>query len=213
MALSVIGSGFGRTGTASLKAALEQLGFGPCHHMEEVLRNPENVRCWQALSRGEAVDWNEVFAGYSAQVDWPGCHFWRELVVAFPDAKVLHSVRSEESWWRSYSQTIGMVINNYPQMPMPPHVRDMMDASLELFIKPTFGSANVDRETALRAYNLRTEQVLSAVPPDRLLVFDVAEGWAPLCAFLSVPLPEVPFPHLNSTSDFLAAVGGELHQA
>ena len=209
MTLSVIGSGFGRTGTMSLKTALEQLGFGPCHHMEQVLHHPEQVRHWQALLAGETVVWNDVFDGYSAQVDWPGCHFWRELASEYPDAKVVHSLRPDESWWLSYSKTIGKLMNVYPGLPLPPHIRDMMDTSMELFIKPTFGTAAVDRETALCAYNLRTEQVRAAIPPDRLLVFDVADGWEPLCKFLSVPVPETPFPHMNSTPEFWALIGGE----
>src|SRR6516162_879591 len=102
MALQVIGSGFGRTGTMSLKRALEQLGFGPCHHMEEVLAHPEQVPHWQAIVAGRAVNWDEVFAGYRSQVDWPGAHVWRELTAAYPRAKVIHTVRPEDGWWKRW---------------------------------------------------------------------------------------------------------------
>jgi len=110
MTLAVIGSGFGRTGTLSLKNALERLDFGPRHHMEEVFCDPDQVPHWQAAAAGEAVDWNRVFAGYRAQVDWPGAHVWRELAAAFPDAKVVHNVRLEESWWKSFSATIALFL-------------------------------------------------------------------------------------------------------
>lgn len=103
MTLRVIGSGFGRTGTRSLKEALETLGFGPCHHMYEVVANPPQVAFWQGVAQGEPQDWSAVFEGYGAQVDWPGAHVWRELAAAFPEAKVVHSVRPEASWWRSWT--------------------------------------------------------------------------------------------------------------
>ena len=130
MGLAVIGSGFGRTGTMSLKAALDQLGFGPCHHMEEILKHPDQVPYWQAVAAGKAVDWNEVFRGYRAQVDWPGAHVWCELAVTYPEAKVVHSVRPETSWWNSFSATIGKVLASYSEMSLPPHVRAMCDVSM-----------------------------------------------------------------------------------
>ena len=131
MALAVIGSGFGRTGTMSLKAALDQLGFGPCHHMEEI------VQYWQAVAAGKTVDWNEVFRGYRAQVDWPGAHVWRELAVAYPEAKVVHSIGPETSWWNSFSATIGKVLANYSEMSLSPHVRAMCDAAVEIVGRQT----------------------------------------------------------------------------
>lgn len=211
MALAVIGSGFGRTGTMSLKNALEEIGFGPCHHMEEVFSNPSQVPHWQAVATGRAVDWHEVFAGYRAQVDWPGAHVWRELAATFPEAKVVHSVRPEASWWDSFSETIGKFFTTYPQMPLPPHVRAMADAGMEMIGRQTFGDALTDRESALAAYRRRTEQVRAAIPPERLLVFDVAEGWEPLCRFLGVPIPEVPFPHRNRTVEFWESVSRGPH--
>jgi hypothetical protein len=209
MALAVVGSGFGRTGTLSLKHALEMLGFGPCHHMEEVLANPSQVPYWQAVAAGEPVDWHAVFAGYRAQVDWPGAHVWRELAAAFPDAKVIHSVRPEESWWRSFSTTIGKVLRLHARMPLPPHGRAMMAAAVEIIGNQTFGGEWADREKALAAYRRRAEDVRAAIPPERLLVFDVAAGWDPLCGFLGVPVPAEPFPRLNAQDDFWKLVGGE----
>jgi len=207
MALSVIGSGFGRTGTMSLKTALEQLGFGPCHHMEEVFEHPEQVPHWQAVAAGETVDWNEVFEGYQSQIDWPGAHVWRELAATFPDAKVVHSVRPDESWWNSFSKTIGKFFANHEKLELPPHVKDMSEAMMEVIVRQTFDGQYNDRTAALAAYHKRTEQVRAEIPPERLLVFDVSEGWEPLCQFLDVPVPDGPFPHLNKTDEFWELIG------
>ena len=203
MSIAVIGSGFGRTGTASLKRALEMLGFGPCHHMEEVMTNPDQVAHWQAYVAGEPVDWDEVFEGYRAQVDWPGAHVWRELAAAYPDAKVIHSVRPEEVWWTSFSSTIGRMFVGYKEMSLPDHVKAMMDAMDIAIINDTLGGDPTDKQRALAAYRRRTEEVRAAIPPERLLIFDVTEGWAPLCTFLGVPVPNEPFPRVNSTQEFL----------
>jgi len=209
MALRIIGSGFGRTGTASLKRALELLGFGPCHHMEEVFAHPEQVAYWQAIAAGKIVDWDTVFAGYRSQVDWPGAHVWRELAAAYPRAKVIHSVRPEESWWKSFDATIGTLLRTYCDMPLSPHVRDMFGAGLQIIERDTFGCPLTDKAGALAAYRRRAAEVRAAIQPERLLVFDVAEGWGPLCRFLGVPVPEAPFPRVNSTEDFWPMVRGE----
>jgi Sulfotransferase domain len=211
MSLAVIGPGFGRTGTMSLKLALELLGFGPCHHMEEVLAHPEQVPHWQTVADGQQVVWEEVFAGYRSQVDWPGAHNWRELAAAYPLAKVVLSVRPEASWWTSFSATIGALIDAPDQVPLPPHIRTMLDVAIELIQVQTFGCPATDREGVLAAYRRRTDEVRAAIPSERLLVFDVAEGWAPLCRFLDVPVPDAPFPRVNSTEQFWKLVRGEPH--
>ncbi|MHB8746590.1 MAG: sulfotransferase family protein [Gammaproteobacteria bacterium] len=209
MALKIIGSGFGRTGTKSLKEALTQLGFGPCHHMYEVMDHPEQVAHWQAIAADKPVDWSVVFAGYSAQVDWPGAHVWRETVAAFPDARVVHSVRPDEDWWNSFSKTIAKLMATYEKMPLPPHISGMMDACRVMIENGTFGGKITDRETALAAYRRRTDEVRATIPAARLLVFNVAEGWEPLCRFLEVPVPDTPFPHHNLRADFWESLGGE----
>ncbi len=210
MSLQVLGSGFGRTGTKSLKEALERIGFGPCHHMYEVVANPPQVAHWQELAAGGAVDWAEVFAGYRAQVDWPGALVWRELAEAFPEARIVHTMRPEALWWSSFEKTIARLIaRHYRTMPLPPHVRDMMAATETLLTERTFRGPIDDRETALAAYRRRADEVREAIPANRLLIFDVAEGWGPLCAFLGVAAPEEPFPHRNQNADFWDALGGE----
>jgi len=194
----------------SLKRAVEQLGLGPCHHMEEVFAHPEQVAHWQAAAAGRPVKWDEVFAGYRAQVDWPGAHVWRELAAAYPKARVIHTLRPEELWWNSFSTTIARLLLTYREIVLPPQVTAIMDAATEFVTHQTFGGRIDDRGTALSAYRLRTEEVRAAIPPERLLVFDVAEGWEPLCCFLGCTVPKTPFPNTNSNEDFWKLVRGEL---
>jgi hypothetical protein len=211
MALEVIGPGFGRTGTMSLKHALEILGLGPCHHMEEVFKNPPQVRYWQAVAADTPVVWNEVFAGYRTQVDWPGAYAWRELAAAYPEAKIVLTVRPEEAWWNSFSTTIGALPGAPEVAMMPPHMRAMMGAAFELIQNRTFGCLVTDHDGVLAAYRKRTADVRAAFPEKRLLVFNVAEGWEPLCRFLGKPVPDQPFPRTNAREDFWKLIRGEPH--
>jgi hypothetical protein len=144
-------------------------------------------------------------------VDWPGVHVWHELAAAYPEAKVVLSVRPEAAWWTSFSATIGQLIAAPDQVPLPPHIRTMLGVGIELIQVQTFGCPPADREGALAAYRRRIAEVSAAIAPERLLVFDVAEGWTPLCRFLDVPVPEVPFPRVNSTEQFWKLVRGEPH--
>jgi hypothetical protein len=209
MSLQLIGPGFGRTGTKSTKDALELLGFAPCHHMYEVFQNPPQVAYWQEVAAGNPVDFREVFAGYKAQIDWPGAHVWRELSEVFPHAKVLLTVRPEESWFRSYSRTIGKLMRIYKGLDLPPHIRQMADAMAEMVDATTFQGQPGNEEIALAAYRQRISDVKTAIAPERLLIFDVAEGWEPLCAFLDLPVPDEPFPHENKRDSFWDSMGGE----
>ncbi len=209
MALAIIGSGFGRTGTMSLKRALEELGYGPCHHMEEVFAHPEQVAHWQALAAGRPVKWDEVFAGYNSQVDWPGAHVWRETAAAYPKAKVIHTMRPEELWWQSFSTTIAKLMDEYKNIPLPPHGRDMLDAFMVFAAPKTFGGRHADKDAAIAAYRRRADEVRAAIPPERLLVFDVADGWEPLCRFLGHKVPKTPFPKTNPNEHFWKLVRGE----
>lgn len=209
MTLAVISSGFGRTGTKSLQDALVKLGYGPCHHMHEIIENPDQVAHWQKLAAGEDVDWKEVFKGYNSQVDWPGAHVWRELAETFPDAKVVHTMRPEEKWWASFDKTIGKLMARFRDLPLPPHIRDMLEAWNGFAGKETFGGKLGDKDVGIAAYRKRAEDVRAALPADRLLVFDVADGWEPLCAFLGKKVPDEPFPHHNLRADFWEVLGGE----
>lgn len=202
MSLSVIGAGFGRTGTKSLKLALEQLGFGPCHHMEEVLNSPAQLRHWQDAAAGAPVDWAAVFDGFGSTVDWPSAHYWRELAAFYPAAKVVLTVRPARRWWDSFSGTIKQMMAAPDKIP-DPHMRAVVEMGARIVAEQTFGGKPDDREHAIAAFEQRIEDVRDALPAERLLVFEVSEGWAPLCEFLGVDVPDGPFPHVNSTQEFL----------
>jgi hypothetical protein len=201
--MRVIGTGFARTGTMSLKIALEQLGWGPCHHMEEVLMNPEQLGLWQRLANGEggfAAD--EAFDGYNAQVDWPGAAVWRELHGTYPDALVIHTVRPPNGWWSSFDATIGWLGRDLDTLDLPPHMKSVFRMWYDLVVPSTFGGTISCKERAIAAFKQREEEVRDVVPEEQLLIFDVAEGWAPLCAFLGVEAPSRGFPHMNLRSEF-----------
>ena len=207
MGLRIIGSGFGRTGTMSTKMALEQLGFGPCHHMVEVMGNPAQPAHWDALAAGQDVDWSDVFTGYVSQVDFPGASVWHELSIAFPDAKVIHTERPQEDWWASYSATIGKFFAHRESLPLPPPVAAIFETMDKLLVKDVFGG--LDRERSIAAYRRNNEKVRATIPAERLLVFSPADGWEPLCRFLGAPVPSTDFPRSNARDDFWALFGGD----
>jgi len=207
MSLKVIGSGFGRTGTMSTKIALEQLGFGPCHHMVEVMGNPGQPAFWHAHAVGEEVDWAEVFDGYDAQVDFPGAAVWHELSIAFPDAKVVHTERPEEAWWASYSNTINKFWIHRTRIDLPPPIAAVFETMDKLLVQDLIGGT--DRDSAIAAYRRNNEKVRDTIPADRLLVFTPADGWEPLCRFLGVAVPDTDFPRSNARDEFWAHFGGE----
>ena len=198
MALKVIGSGLGRTGTLSTKLALQQIGFGPCHHMAEVFMHPESVPLWVEAGRGNP-DWDAIFDGYVSMVDHPGCAYWRELMDYYPDAKVLHTVRDPDKWFDSTQATIFSEANmgRIRQGPMG----EFFD-QLQAF----YDGDMHDRAFMTGFFRRHTEQVVATVPKDRLLVFEVAQGWEPLCEFLAVPVPDTPYPRENTTEQFQARI-------
>ncbi len=208
MTLKIVGTGFGRTGTMSTKLALEQLGFGPCHHMVEVMHNPAQPAYWKALLAGQKVNWAEVFDGYTAQVDFPGAAVWPQLVAAFPESKVLHTERPEDEWWASFGGTIGKFFDQRTTIALPPPIAELRETMDGILVQGTFGG-RMDRDSAIAAYRRNNQQVRDTVPADRLLVFTPADGWEPLCRFLEVPVPAAPFPRSNARDEFWAHFGGE----
>lgn len=208
MALSVIGAGFGRTGTLSLKGALEQIGFGPCYHMLEVMNIKSAPGDWYQAACGDAMDWDAVFEGYKATVDWPACNFYRELAGTYPDAKVLLTVRNPERWYESASNTIfGSIQMDHSQS--PPQVQAQIKMAKKLIVENTFGGDLGDKANAIAVFNAHIDEVKQTIPADRLLVYEVAQGWEPLCAFLDVPVPDTPFPKVNTTEDFQAMIAAQ----
>jgi hypothetical protein len=217
--MKVIGAGVGRTGTLSLKAALERLGFGPCFHGRHVLDHPDRLPLWQAAAAGEPVDWSAVFAGYASSVDWPGAAFWRPLTEAFPAAKVILTVRDPDSWYASVSATIFRMFGDGPPDPRVADARRVVPG-LDTFTAfhrrmiwdGFFAGRFADREYAIRIYEEHNARVLREVPPDRLLMISPGAGWEPLCAFLGAPVPAEPYPHLNDPGRFWARVAARVSE-
>ncbi len=207
MTLRVVGAGLGRTGTASLQLALQQLLDGRCYHMGETFGRPDDLPVWHAAVNGTSPDWDAFLAEYVATVDWPACAFWRELADANPDAVVLLSTRSSaDAWWTSAHDTIFQV----PKREIPPDAPPVVGAQLamagDLFVH-TFTPGWEDEATAKRAYEDHNAAVRAGADPARLVEWQPGDGWEPLCAALGVAVPTDPFPHVNSTADFRAMIG------
>ncbi|ETW94760.1 MAG: hypothetical protein ETSY2_49230 [Candidatus Entotheonella gemina] len=198
MTLRVVGVGLGRTGTSSLRLALETLLGGPCYHMREVIAHkPEHVRIWHDAALGKMPDWQSLFADYAATVGPPPAWFWPELIAAFPEALVLLSVRDPETWWDSASQTIFKTDDS-------PTMTDAFKAMTKA-VYTSLGLANrQNRDAAIRVSEAHNARVREAVPSDRLLIWQAGDGWAPICEALGLPVPDEPFPHTNTRADFQA---------
>lgn len=195
MALEVIGAGLGRTATFSLKFALEHLGFGPCHHMSEVFADArKQVPLWIAAGHGRP-DWDTIFAGFRSTSDYPACSHWRALSEHYPDAKVVLTLRSADSWFESVSETI-----------FAPRMQGSLAGSpveelMYLNVLAPFGDKLTDRAFMTDWYDRRNQEVIDTLPAERLLVFHPKEGWEPLCDFLGVRAPAEAFPRVNSRDE------------
>ena len=206
MALDIVGAGMGRTGTLSLKYALELIGFDKCYHMLEVGNHEHHRDQWSAARRGEEVDWDALFDGYKASVDWPACDFWRELAGHYPESKVLLSVRDPERWYASIRNTIhlstssGLTAEDEAE-------RERAKWANWLIWETNFDDRMDDKDHVIGVYEARIEEVKAAIPSDRLLIYETGSGWEPLCDFLGVPVPDDPYPHVNTTEEFRERFG------
>ena len=201
MAIQVIGAGFGRNGTLSLKHALETLGFDKCYHMLELNQDKDEDLAWAALARGERVDFDKLFEGYQASVDWPSCNFWREQLAWYPQAKVILSERDPERWYDSIMNTI------YPSSVAASKFDDPMMQRrsrmvFEVIWDGLFDGRLDDKDHVIDVYRRHNQDVKDSLPAEQLLVFESSQGWAPLCDFLGVEVPDEPYPRVNSTDDF-----------
>jgi Sulfotransferase domain len=201
MEMRVVGAGVGRTGTHSLKLALEQLLGTPCHHMVECFGQPDQINGWTDAIEGRSVDWSELLAKFGAIVDWPGGSFWPELTSAYPDALVLLSVRDPEAWYRSASNTIFLGFD-----PDGPELDDWMTAVRKL-LHDRFSDDFANPTAMMDAFMRHNDAVRAAIPPSRLLEWTAADGWEPICDRLGLAVPAEPFPVTNTTAQFRETLG------
>jgi Sulfotransferase domain len=218
--MKLIGAGLPRTGTLTQKLALEALGLAPCYHWVNVIADLDQVELWGRAMDGQAI-WEEVFAGQQATVDWPGGYFYRELAEAYPEAKVLLSVRDPAGWERSFRETIWTMSHGRTLMPLLAHARAEVDPRFKRYLElvdrmfwgpqGTFADGHSTPEQLIEQMLRHHEQVKQAISSERLLVWEVGEGWEPLCEFLGVPVPAEPLPHANDRGEFVQRViGGAL---
>ncbi|HXQ10738.1 MAG TPA: sulfotransferase [Caulobacteraceae bacterium] len=202
MALKIVGSGLGRTGTKSMQTALNMLGFGPCHHMVEVFTHPESMALWVRASKGEDV-WDEIFKDYNSAVDYPVAAYWREVADKYPNAKVLHTTRDADQWYDSAYSTILS-----PNSPATQARTEAGSVQGEFFASfaGTLRQHIDDRAWMTDYFRRHDAEVKAAFPSERLLVYQVGSGWDPLCKFLGVPVPDVPYPSENSRGEFIARI-------
>ncbi|MFZ5493449.1 MAG: sulfotransferase family protein [Pseudomonadota bacterium] len=202
MSLKVIGAGLGRTGTLSLKAALERLGFGPCYHMTRIFEHLEHGPMWQQFAAGTRGDWDSLLGDFNAAVDWPASYFWRELAAFYPQAKVILTVRDAGRWFDSIDGTLFRFMRA-AQVPDDDAAQRQIAMARDIVQQRTFGDRIGDRAHVIDVYERHNHTVQQTLPAGRLLTYDVAEGWAPLCAFLGVPVPDEPFPRINAQQELL----------
>ncbi len=207
MALGVVGTGFGRTGTLSLKSALEQLGLGRCYHMVEVAPNRHSALWHEAYRSGGVADWDALFAGFSCTVDWPSTAFWRQITSHYPHARVIHTERPADAWYESVRNTIYQVMTRELPPETPDAFRQQLAMAKDAILQGTFGGRFEDRAHAISVYQAHNARVKREIAPERLLVVQPGEGWEPLCKFLGVPVPTTPYPKVNTTEDFLGRLG------
>jgi Sulfotransferase domain len=201
VALKVVGAGVGRTGTNSLKLALEQLLGGPCHHMFEIVSDPTQIPLWTAAIEGGMVDWSTMPPGYLSLVDWPGASFWPELTAANPDALVLLSVRDPEAWYRSASNSIFLVFDV-----VPPEMQPWFE-SMRRLLGERFSDKLDDPTAMMDAFERHNAAVRAAIPSSRLLEWTPTDGWEPICERLGLAVPDEPFPKTNALNDWRANFG------
>ena len=197
MGLKVIGAGFGRTGTLSLKLALERLGFDKCYHMMEMPLVPHHVEQWRALAAGQ-------------NVDWPSCNFWRQQLKVFPDAKVILTRRAPEQWYASVMQTIWLssergrmdlaAAEQRGEVESPG--QDRIKMLYEVIWDGVFGGRMDEKQHVINCFERHNQEVINSVPRSKLLIIEPGDGWAPLCEFLQIDIPDADYPRINSKEDF-----------
>ena len=212
MPIKIAGTGLGRTGTYSLKLALEHLGFGKCYHMTELFQYPEGVRHFRLAERGDKINWENIFSEYNSTVDYPGARYFEQITKHYPEAKVIHTYRNSDEWYESAVRTIlaarnlkfGQYVKFAALFPFSSNIQKRLNAFLfsRKLIALEFGKDYSDKKKITGKYEKHTENVIKKINPNRLLIYNVSEGWEPLCRFLNVPVPEKEFPVTNTQEEF-----------
>ncbi|MFZ1679272.1 MAG: sulfotransferase family protein [Saprospiraceae bacterium] len=220
MALEVFGTGQGRTGTTSLKTALEYLGFGKCYHMYELFLHPEEVVYFEKAERGESVDWEALFNGYRSACDFPVIRYYKDILAKYPEAKVIHTTREPESWFKSVSDTIFWATQPTPLRMLKMMILLPFSSALRkrlrvlkfngMMVRKVFGEDLKNKSKVINVFNEYNAEVLKSIPRERMLIYDVKQGWEPLCNFLGVPFPSIPFPKSNTTDEFVFNVKNKI---
>jgi len=174
------------------------------------VERPDHLEAWveafeQDNLQPETARW--LLEGFRAGVDWPLCCWHTQLATMYPQAKVLLTVRDPVAWFSSFSHITTSITRLLMQPPYSwffdlvarKHVANLRKAeTIEFGINGGMRKAvRAGKEQAVAFFKDHTEQVKASVPPERLLVFDVKQGWEPLCTFLNLPLPNLPFPKIN----------------
>ncbi len=213
MSLKILGTGMGRTGTHSLKIALEQLGFGKCYHMVELFQHPEDLKYFEQAENGKSVNWDELFKEYNSAVDYPVARYYKQIANYYPDAKIIHTIRDAESWYQSASDTIfwaskpssGRILKMIVNLPFSRESRRRLPV-LKFngkMLEREFGKDLKDKKRVIQRFNDHNEEVINVISKERMLIFDPKSGWEPLCKFLNVPAPSTPFPKSNTKEEFI----------
>ena len=213
MAIEIIGVGFGRTGTHSLRLALQRLGFSKCYHMEDLVLKPENLHYWEDARAGKHVNWDELFQGYRAAVDFPANMFYKDFMKLYPDAKVILTMRDPENWYKSFGDTIirqsnpslKQIVSMSFKLPFNKKLRKQLRVFkyANEYLDDMFeGRFYEDKEKAINFFNNWNDRIKNTVPAEKLLIYEVKNGWSPLCDFLGCSVPDEPFPRSNTTAEF-----------
>ena len=197
MSLKIIGAGFPRTGTTTLKMSLELLGFEKAYHFKDLIADPGKLKHWQEIENTGHTDYGRLFDGYQASVDFPGYPYYKLLMKKYPNAKVILTLRDFDGWYESNYNTIWQV----------EPINDCLEFMRNTYLIKQFNNKFDSREIAEKVFQAHNNEVIEFVPKKRLLVYEVKDGWEPLCSFLDRPIPEETFPHLNKKENFPAMLG------
>jgi len=204
--VKIIGAGLGRTGTHSLKIALEFLFQGACYHMMELFQRPDDIQYWQSAADGKKIDWQEFMSPWVATVDWPGAPLFDQMAAAFPDALVLLSTRDSETWFKSCNDTIFQLLKAGQSKGRTEPLTKLMATELKQWLTTDLS----DKNKVISAYEIHNQRVRESVEPGRLIEWSPEDGWLPICSKLNLTVPEIDFPHLNATQDFQATMSAAM---